>query len=196
MPHVNVKGIDWVVSIFVVHSSEPMVLLVDHKKLGSWFGIGGHIGDTDPYQTPDEAVDEEMRTESGLEYEIVEPPNSLKSRRPPFNPAQNQGSTMMHTPWAVEQHDFPGVEGHKHMCHVYLARAKSLGLKLSAREHKDIRWFTHHDLDRFLYRWRMLDSIRWYAHEAINELAGTDYDWFEAQKNLPSGDPEKYREKD
>lgn len=174
MPHVNPKGVDWVVSIFIVHPTEPRVLLVDHKKLGGWFSVGGHIGDSDPYETADKALYKEVGEECGLEVTVVDPP-ALLYYRPDFDPATNHNSVMLHTPWAVELHDFQPVPGHLHCALVYLARAHTAEPTLEAEAHKAIRWFSHDDLELPEFKSRMLDTIRWYAHEALRLLWGAPY---------------------
>ena len=180
MPHVNLDGIDLVVSCFIVHPEEPKVLLVDHVKLGGWFAIGGHVGDKDKQEDPDQAMDKEIREECGLEVDFIDRAFSFDRYRPAFDPATNHNSRPLRTPWAVEMHDFPPVPGHRHLALVYVAKARTATPVLEVGAHKEVRWFGHEDLEDPQYRERMLGTIRWYAHEVILRACGEGYKYSKA----------------
>jgi ADP-ribose pyrophosphatase YjhB (NUDIX family) len=54
---------DFVVAGYVVKGGK--VLLIDHKKLGKWLLIGGHI---EPNETPDQAMTSSTRRRTGEEH--------------------------------------------------------------------------------------------------------------------------------
>jgi 8-oxo-dGTP pyrophosphatase MutT (NUDIX family) len=57
-----------VATAYVVRGDKT--LLLKHRKLGMWLPPGGHV---EPGETPDEAVRREVREETGLEIDFVEP---------------------------------------------------------------------------------------------------------------------------
>lgn len=178
MPHIHAQ-IDFVVSCFIARKGK--VLLVDHKKLGCWLPVGGHV---ELGQDTDQALDAEVAEETGIPVEFIEPPTTLPPFPADLKVSQRQKTKRLRTPWAVEIHDFPGFEGHRHLALVYFARGLSDDIRLNRGEHNDIRWFSPLDLQEFL--WinpldpddfgnppRIPDTIRWYALNAINTEAWT-----------------------
>lgn len=171
MPHVNLLGIDLVVSAFILHPTEPRCLLVKHRKLGGWFPVGGHVGDTNPYEDTDEALFKEVREESGLEVAIIDPPWS-----PMLSGSMGPGPhnrKQMHVPWDVEVHDFPlpghqDTGKHKHLALVYVARAKSSQPRLAEQEHSGVRWFSKEDLELPEYSKDIIPSVKSYVAAVID----------------------------
>ncbi len=138
MPHIHAQY-DFVVAAFLVNQGR--VCLLKHKKLGAWLSPGGHI---ELHQTPDEALWAEILEETGLkpeEVKILVPPH-MKFRPYPKDAGQFHNSKQLVTPWAVECHDFPPVQGHKHIANVYIGRAKTDRLVLEAHAADEIRWFS------------------------------------------------------
>lgn len=178
MPHVRPDGLDFCVAAAIVYPPRQQVCLVDHKKLGCWLLPGGHVGDENPKETTDEALEKELREETGLivgeTCKIVQ----LGSTRGKsfldrwkvwnrFSPEQNpHHARQLFVPWAVEIHDFPPLPGHVHLAFVYLVEALTPELKLE-EAHRAIRWFSHNDLEALD---NVSGPIRWYAHEAIELL--------------------------
>jgi 8-oxo-dGTP pyrophosphatase MutT (NUDIX family) len=166
VPHIHAE-IDFVVSMFVVHPTEPKVCLLLHKKLGSWLPPGGHI---DLGQTSDEAVVAEMREETGLEpadYTVVQPSGRAQdvAEMLQLGPERNHNQANLWLPWEVDIHDFPPVKGHRHLALVYLLFAHADRLTLEADKASDIMWFGLDDLDDLSHQ--MLPAIRVYCKRAI-----------------------------
>jgi len=151
MPHLHYY-LDYTVSVFVVHRNK--VLLVDHKQLERWLPVGGHI---DPNEDPQSAALRETREESGLEVELL-------GARPPED---MPGTTALTAPAFLDIHDISGE--HRHLGMIYFARAVTDNVQLADAEHHGIRWFSPADLDE--PAWGLLDSIRFYAKEALKRAA-------------------------
>lgn len=153
MPHLF-YDLDFTVSVFVVH--EGKVLLVDHKKLGRWLPVGGHI---DLGEDPEQAAYREVAEESGLEIELC-------GERPPTT---FPGTKVLVAPTYLDVHDIQG--DHRHIGMIYFARAASSEVRLAAAEHNDIRWFTPAELED--PEWGVPEAIRFYAGEALRRLGGS-----------------------
>lgn len=168
MPHINPTGVDLVVTAFVVHPTEPKVLLVHHKKLGLWLGPGGHV---EPRETTDEALVRELKEETGLvigetAFVLESAEDHIrKTRWDAFDPAETNNTRMLYQPVAVEVHDFPPLPGHRHLALVYVLKAKTDKVVLEDAHH-EIRWFYDGDLDA-LPAGTLLPSIRAYVRHAL-----------------------------
>ena len=58
---------------------EDRVLLIEHKKLGLWLPVGGHI---DPNETPDQAMVREAKEEVGLDIKLLQIPIEIPVIKP------------------------------------------------------------------------------------------------------------------
>jgi ADP-ribose pyrophosphatase YjhB (NUDIX family) len=152
MPHLF-YDLDFTVSVFIVH--EENVLLVDHKKLGKWLPVGGHI---DIGEDPEQAAYREVAEESGLEIKLwgERPPNGFP------------GTKILVAPTYLDVHDIHG--DHRHIGMIYFATAASSEVRLAAAEHNDIRWFSADELDD--PKWAVPEAIRFYGREALRRLKG------------------------
>jgi ADP-ribose pyrophosphatase YjhB (NUDIX family) len=151
MPHLF-YDLDFTVSVFIVHGGK--VLLVDHKKLGKWLPVGGHI---EIGEDPEQAAHREVAEESGLQVELC-------GERPP---TAFPGTKVLVAPAYLDVHDIQG--DHRHIGMIYFARAQSSEVRLAADEHHDIRWFTEAELEEA--RWGVPEAIRFYGREALRRLA-------------------------
>lgn len=147
MPHVH-ELIDFTVNAFIVYDSK--VLLVDHKKLKTWMPIGGHV---ELDEDPEEALMREIQEECGLDVEIIgDRPNIVEP-----------GVKPLLAPAYMDIHDI--TDTHRHVGLVYFAKATTDKVQLADKEHNDIRWFSHEDLqdEKFAVR----PFICFYAEEAL-----------------------------
>lgn len=68
MPHIHTEPgqHDLTVSAYIVRMDlpEPAIILHKHRKLNKWLQFGGHV---EPHENPWQAVQREIREESGYE---------------------------------------------------------------------------------------------------------------------------------
>ena len=107
--------------------SGDKVLLIHHKKLDLWLGVGGHIEEN---ETPDEALKREIMEETSLEIEIL-----CRSTLPV------EGNTRRHlaNPFHVNVHS---VGDHDHCCFYYVCKALNPEAIKANGELKGFKWFS------------------------------------------------------
>ena len=135
-----------VVAAYIVKKGK--VLLIDHKKLGKWLPVGGHIGDN---EAPDDAVKREVREEVGLEINFAQYP-----------PAREGNQREYALPFYTNVHQI--CKGHEHYCLFYLCTPKRGKIKINTRELNGYNWFGKTDLNHF---W-VPESVKLTGIEAIN----------------------------
>lgn len=136
-----------VATAYVVRGDKT--LLLKHRKLGLWLPPGGHV---EPGETPDEAVRREVREETGLDIDFVEPP------RPPV--MDDERVTSLHQPQRVQVEAIPGHDHHVDL--VYFTAARP-GPEPSSAEGHEMRWHGAADLDAG----HLTDEIRLSSLDAI-----------------------------
>lgn len=151
MAHIH-KLIDFVVVVLVVY--ENKVLLVNHKELGKWLPIGGHI---ELDEDPEEAVYREVKEESGLDVEIIGEKPSIK----------REGIKILYSPAFLDIHKIN--ESHRHIGMVYFAKAKTSEIKLADKEHYEIKWFIEKELSDPKYN--LQPDVQFYAKEALKKTS-------------------------
>lgn len=128
MPHIH-ELYDFTASAFVLHPTEPKLLLLMHKKLNKWLQPGGHIElDEDPI----EGLAHELTEETGLvlgNCTIIEPAEQPKVR----------GSKTLPLPFHLNVHGFD--EKHKHIDLAYVVRANTDKITPQAGESQQFGWF-------------------------------------------------------
>ncbi len=113
MAHIH-ELYDFTTSAFIIHPTEPRLLLLHHKKLNSWLQPGGHI---ELNENPLQALHHELEEETGLtpdQYDIIEPADSPKT---------SGTSISLPLPFYVSDHRFNDV--HRHIDMTYLVKAKT-----------------------------------------------------------------------
>jgi ADP-ribose pyrophosphatase YjhB (NUDIX family) len=152
MAHIHEK-IDFTASAFIVHDNK--VLLVMHKKLGTWLQPGGHI---ELDEDPNEAVMREAKEETGLDITLIGP--QLQNFGTKFNARE------LMPPRFLNRHNFN--ETHEHIDCVYFARSES-GDAQSEEDGGEVRWFTKTELEENSFG--VLPDVQKYALLALEELA-------------------------
>lgn len=137
MPHIH-ELFDYTVSAYIVHPSEPRILLVKHRKIGKWLQPGGHIElDENPLQ----ALTHELEEETGLnpaDYTLLQP---------------DQPTGLTHTiqlpvPFHINQHAFDN--NHQHIDLAYIAQSQTDKITNQPDGADDIRWCTLEDMKAFV----------------------------------------------
>lgn len=135
MPHIH-DLYDFTASAFILHPTQPKILLLKHKKIGKWLQPGGHI---ELNENPLQALHHELEEETGLapaDYEIIEPANQ----------PQPVGGTnsVLPLPFYLNEHNFN--KTHKHIDMSYLARAKVIKVTDSPDGASAIGWFNSEEI--------------------------------------------------
>lgn len=149
MAHIH-ELIDLVVTIYVVHKKK--VLLVHHKQLNKWLGVGGHV---ELHEDTDQAAAREVKEEAGLRVKIHGA--KLKMRTP--------GTKFLYTPRFANIHQI-GNSKHRHLTMIYFATSNTGKIRHNKEEHNQIRWFTKSELKRI----KIKNSVYFYATTALKEL--------------------------
>lgn len=147
MPHIHELN-DFTVHVFIVYDNK--VLLINHKKMKMWLGIGGHI---ELDEDPDQALFREVKEECGIDIELLSNKPNVESK----------GTKFLYTPAYSDIHEIN--EKHKHIALVYFAKAKSDQFIHNQEEHIDIRWFTEEELEKSEFN--LNEAVKFYAKEAI-----------------------------
>jgi 8-oxo-dGTP diphosphatase len=133
MPHIH-ELFDFTASAYVLHPSEPKLLLLLHKKLGKWLQPGGHIElNEDPLQ----ALHHELIEETGLQpsdYTIIEP------AKQPHVDHKVEGEYTLPLPFYFNVHRFN--DAHKHIDLTYLVKAHTTKLTDNPDGALEIGWFS------------------------------------------------------
>ncbi len=165
MPHIH-PLYDFVVTVFIVRRfstgvrHEDKVLLVYHKTYDEWLPIGGHI---ELDEDPEQALCREIKEECGLRVRLF-------SKAPDI---RHPGVKPIPTPDYVDVHRI--TDTHKHIAFIYFAAAKSAGVVLHEREHREFRWVGRRQLKDS--RLKLTRSIYFYCVRALERAA--------AQRNKP-----------
>jgi 8-oxo-dGTP pyrophosphatase MutT (NUDIX family) len=147
MSHIH-ELIDLTIAVYIVHKDE--VLLINHKELGMWLPVGGHV---ELHEDTDQALEREIQEECGLKVKIFGDPHRKLSRN----------VKPLRLPQFMDIHGIN--KTHKHMNLIYFAQAQSANAKLAKKEHHGIKWFGADELnDR---KFRILPEVKFYATQAL-----------------------------
>ncbi|WP_434739355.1 NUDIX hydrolase [Micromonospora sp. SH-82] len=118
----------------IVFNDEGHVLLVHHNKTDLWLYPGGHI---DPNEDPAEAALREVREETGITADILDP-----------QPFRHPAVRSIPSPFAIIEMEIEDrkVGPHRHIDFVYVCRAISGNLVAQAEEVSGAKWVPVEDL--------------------------------------------------
>lgn len=120
-------------SVWIITDSSPKkVLLINHKKLGRWLQLGGHI---EKFENPIIAVIREAKEESGVDISFL----AEKIRA-----ADDETNFLPKPVYLVEQFipEYQDTPQHFHLDMQYVVEIEEQELKQSMQESKGIGWFT------------------------------------------------------
>ena len=159
MPHIHTLPgqIDHTVETFIVDVKNQKILLRIHDKTKIWLSVGGHI---ELDETGPEAATREVKEEVGIEVELWSD--------------YWQGNNFPNS--STEQNILPPVhmffhdvnENHRHVVHVYYARALTTDIVEQDDEKSDgIKWWTKEEIENST---EIIPNVKWYALDALNNL--------------------------
>lgn len=130
MPHIH-ELYDFTTSAFIMHPTQPKILLIYHTKLQKWLQPGGHI---ELNENPLQALTHELQEETGLtptDYTILQQAEQ---------PDPKGGNRVLPLPFYFNEHNFN--DTHKHIDICYLAKAKTTKLTNNPDGATAIGWYT------------------------------------------------------
>lgn len=137
MAHIH-EEYDFTVSAFVLHPTEPKILLIMHKKLDKWLQPGGHVElNEDPWS----ALTHELEEEAGLKLDECE--LLFQPSQPTLN---THGYTTLPIPFHKMFHDFNPDGSHKHIDDCYLLRSYTADVNPEEGESKLWKWFSKEEI--------------------------------------------------
>lgn len=119
-----------VVTGLIFHSNK--LLLIHHKKLDLWLGVGGHIEEN---ETPDRALRREIQEEVGIDIEFLQKTSIGLGA---------ETHTLCALPFHVSIHK---VKDHDHCSLTYLCEAATDQIKIN-KELKAFQWLTKEELHK------------------------------------------------
>lgn len=132
MPHIH-ELYDFTASGYIVR--QERILLIHHKKFGTWVAPGGHIElDEMPLETLWREVEEEVGlTKENLE--LIE----IYGDHSHFGPSKQFQALPL--PFHMFVVDYNGKPDHKHIDLAYLIRSKTDNVKQNDQETHGVAWF-------------------------------------------------------
>ncbi len=149
MGHIHEK-IDFTVSAYIVY--EDKVLLVHHKKMGTWLQVGGHV---ELDEDTDEAILREIGEECGVEVEFLNDVEVVPLKL----------TKHLRHPHFLNIHDIN--KTHRHLDLGYVCFAKTADCKLEEDAHHDIGWFSADQIREL----DMLENVRYFVLKALEIAA-------------------------
>ncbi len=108
------------------------LLLIHHKKLDLWLGVGGHIEEN---ETPDQALRREIKEEVGIPVQFLQPTTVGLG---------GETHTLCAVPFHVSTHR---VKDHDHCSLTYLCEAQTNQIVIN-KEIKGFQWVTKEELHK------------------------------------------------
>ena len=137
MPHIH-ELYDYTTSAFIMHPTEPKILLLLHIRLGKWLQPGGHV---ELNENPLQALHHELIEETGLQpndYDIIEP-----AEQPNIT---NKNTNLLPLPFFFNDHLFKQGESHRHIDICYLIKAKTTKLTKDPDGASEIAWLSINEI--------------------------------------------------
>lgn len=140
MPHIH-ELYDFTASAFILHPTEPKIMLLKHIKVNKWLQPGGHV---ELNEQPLETLHHELEEETGLkpkDYTILEPADHPRPK--------NGTNKVLPLPFYFNYHNFKDT-AHQHIDITYLVRSKTSKLTKHPDGAEAIGWFSLEEIKAFL----------------------------------------------
>lgn len=151
---------DFTASAFIIYNES--VLLLHHKKLGTWLQPGGHI---ELDEDPEMALWREIEEETGLKKEsltIIE----AQTKRPFFESSSSHKKLPI--PFDLNVHPFGNDTQHKHIDFCYLIKSDTDKISQNITESNQLKWFRKKDIE--LLREELIPDIYHRVIFALNTV--------------------------
>ena len=145
-----------IVTDVLVFNSKNEILLVKHKKLGTWIYPGGHVEEN---EVPDKAALRETLEETGLNVRLID----AVTNKPLYS---DSGAKRLAQPLMIMLEDVPYSTGHhNHFDLLYIAEPinGNESAKISD-ESENIGWFGEGEIDKLGIKFK---SVAYVIHEAF-----------------------------
>ncbi|MDF1757908.1 MAG: NUDIX domain-containing protein [Legionellaceae bacterium] len=129
---------DLTVAAFIVNRNR--LLLLFHKKLGSWIHVGGHV---ELNEDPEMALWREIQEETGLTKDKLQLVNMGQERPVAHGPL----AKALPLPFDLSVYLVGNSAVHRHIELSYLITSNTDKVILNPRESTDIGWFNQQDIE-------------------------------------------------
>ena len=133
------------------------VLLLRHKKIGTWLPPGGHV---EPNELPHETAMREAMEETGIKIELLHEKNFEKQQE--FLAKHNDRTTIIPRPWKVLLEKI--ADNHFHIDLTYIAKANTTNVR--SNEGHELKWFTEKELEQ---EKSLFPDVRLFAKMALKK---------------------------
>ncbi len=136
---------------------KPELLLIEHRKLGLWLPVGGHI---DGNEIPPEAMIREAREEVGLSIKLLSVPSEYHTLNEVC-----QYANPLHS-------NIHKVGDHNHYCQFYICEAPGDQIvKANKKEISGSRWISYLNLNSFVEK----NNLAYLAFKRYEEIKTKHY---------------------
>jgi len=159
VPHINNPGVDWCVTAYIVreHEGTYQVLLCDHRKLGYWTPIGGHV---EPHEDPITALYREIGEECGeIEVQLLYGRTGASAYHGPMN-------RDLPKPDFFDVHPIETEQDHHHVGLGWICWLVS-GEPTLSDEHRELHWFSQSSLNNGV---EMPINVFLHARDALHRI--------------------------
>jgi len=143
-------------TVYIVANQK--LLLVEHKKIGSWIPPGGHV---DPNEAPSETCVRESMEETGLEIDLIVDDEHIAADK--YLLEFDERAVIIPSPWKVLLEKVSAT--HYHIDFLYLATAKHTNLQ--TKESQALKWFSIKELEE---NPSIFPNVKYFGAKAINFL--------------------------
>jgi ADP-ribose pyrophosphatase YjhB (NUDIX family) len=151
-------------TVFIVKDSK--LLLLEHKKIGTWLPPGGHVEDN---ELPSEAAIREAKEETGFDIELITTADFINEQQ--YLAGIDNRASLIPGPWRVLLEEI--TNKHYHIDCLYLAKIVNKAAKAS--ENHEMHWLTMYELEQSQ---NIFPNVKFYGIKAI-KIANSESNLYE-----------------